>query len=413
LYSIDIIVSFFFMAILFLRQMSILKQQAKINYAPLMIGLGTISSTLHFIINPENQDIILLLRGSSFPLLASLILYVIMNIMHQAMESEQKRVQHEFTKELIEQITELKKYTSELETKMNQSQLSDVAAREEVRKKFKEDIKSLDTIKSNQNKFLDMFEEMKVLNMGVEKAFKDFIDNQMPSLDKLLHRHIEMTRVSEEEHYKRLNGLLEDVANNRVDLSKDIEAVRLSMVKVENISKNISDSIINSTISKIALISKAYEDQLKQLKSHTEGLDTALYESENKISNISKNSDMLLKQMSLSSNRMSEIQEQSSFVNDIYSKLSSLMKDIDSVKGDYVKSQSQLSLLSHELRQSQDEDIENIKMQIEELIKDLTQKIDASLEKLHKHYHVASEDLSQSVQMLTKRAQMQKGYVDN
>jgi len=89
------------------------------------------------------------------------------------------------------------------------------------------------------------------------------------------------------------------------------------------------------------------------------------------------------------------------------------MKDIDSVKGDYVKSQSQLSLLSHELRQSQDEDIENIKMQIEELIKDLTQKIDASLEKLHKHYHVASEDLSQSVQMLTKRAQMQKGYVDN
>ncbi len=413
MFSIDIMVSFFFMAVLFLRQMSILKHEAKINYAPLMIGLGAISSTLHFIINPENQNIILLLRESSFPLLVSLILYVIMNIMHQAKESEQKKVQHEFTKKLIEQITELKKYTSELEQKMSESQLSDIAAREEVRKKFKEDIKSLDIIKSNQNRFLDMFEEIKLLNKNVENSFKDFMENQMPSLDKLLHKHIEMTRVSEEQHYKKLNALLEDVAGNKLDLSKEIEDVRLSMVKVQNISKNISDTIINSTISKIALISKAYEDQLKQLKSHSEGLDTALYESENKISNISKNSSMLLKQISLTSEKMEEVQEQSSNVNETYLKLASLLKDIDNVKSDYVKSQSQLSLLSNELRQSQDEDIDNIKLQIEELIKDLTQKIDESLEKLHKHYHVASEDLSQSVQMLTKRAQMQKGYGDS
>ncbi|WP_373070700.1 hypothetical protein [Sulfurimonas sp.] len=413
MFSIDIIISFVIMGILFLRQISILKQPTKINYAPLMIGIGAISSVVHFITHPEYQDLILLLRESSFALLTSLILYVLMNIMHQTVESEQKKKQYEFTQALIDQITQLKKYTSELEIKMSESQQSDLAAREEVRNKFKEDIKSLDTIKSNQNKFIDMFEEMKVLNKGVEKAFKDFIDTQMPSLDKLLHKHIEMTRISEQDHYNKLQALLKDVAESKVDLSKDLEEVKLSMVKVQNISKNISDSIINATISKIALISKAYEDQLKHLKSHSEGLDTALYESENKISNISKDSQMLLTQMSLSSKKMSEIQEQSSIVNEIYLKLKSLMNEIDEVKSDYVKSQSQLSLISHELRQSQDEDIHNIKEQIEDLITELTEKIDGSLDKLHKHYHIASEDLSQSVQMLAKRAQMQKGYGDN
>jgi hypothetical protein len=407
------IISFVFMGILFLRQVSIIKQPTKINYAPIMIGIGVISSVVHFMTHPENQDLVVILRESSFALLVALLLYVIMNVMHQTVESNQKMVQHEFTQALIEQITQLKKYTSELEAKMNESQQSDLSAREEVRTKFKEDIKSLDTIKSNQNKFLDMFEEMKDLNKGVEKAFKDFIDIQMPSLDKLLHKHIETTRLSEHDHYNKLKTLLNEVVDNKIDLSKEIEDVKLSMIKIQNLSKNISDSIVTSTISKIAVISKAYEEQLKQLKSHTESLDTSLYESENKISNISKSSQMLLTQMSLSSNKMDDMIDKSSNMNDIYTKLSSLMNDIDSVKSDYVKSQSQLSILSHELRQSQDEDISNIKGQVEDIIKELTDKIDGSLEKLHKHYHIASEDLSQSVQMLAKRAQMQKGYGDN
>jgi hypothetical protein len=296
---------------------------------------------------------------------------------------------------------------------MNESQRIDLSAREELRSKFKEDIKSLDTIKSNQNKFLEMFEEMKGLNKGVERAFKDFVDTQMPSLDKLLHKHIETTRLSEQDHYNKLKVLLNEVVDNKVDLSKEIEGVKLSMIKVQNISKGISDTIVTATISKIALISKAYEQQLKQLKSHAEGLDTSLYESESKISNISKDSQMLVSQMSLSSNKMDDMIDKSSNMNDVYAKLKAFMNDIDSVKSDYIKSQSQLSILSHELRQSQDEDITNIKEQIEELIKELTQKIDGSLEKLHKHYHIASEDLSQSVQMLAKKAQMQKGYGDS
>ena len=33
-----------------------------------------------------------------------------------------------------------------------------------------------------------------------------------------------------------------------------------------------------------------------------------------------------------------------------------------------------------------------------------------SLEKLHEHYHIAEEDITKSVQILTKKAQLKKGY---
>ncbi|MCW8837466.1 MAG: hypothetical protein OQJ77_06555 [Thiovulaceae bacterium] len=413
MFSNDIIVSFVFMAILFLRQISIIKQPNKINYAPLMIGVGVISSVVHFITNPEYKDIILLLRESSFPLLVSLILYVVMNIIHQTIESKQKRLQHEFTQLLIKQITQLKEYTSELETKINESQKADLRAQEEVRKKFKDDIQALDTIKSNQNIFLEMFDEMKALNKGVEKAFKDFTDIQMPSLDDVVHKHIDLIRVSEQDHFNKLNSVLQSVVENRGEISQDLDDVKVSMLKIQGLAKNISDSIITNTVSKMANISKAFEDQISILKSHSESLNTALYESENKISRISKDSEVLLTQMSLSSNKMSEMQEQSSELSDMYVNLRALMNDIEVLKADYVKAQSQLSLLSRELRESQEDDINNIKDQMEDLIVLLTGKIDNSLEKLHKHYHISNEELSQSVQMLAKKAQLQKGYGEN
>lgn len=413
MFSTDIIVSFVFMSVLFLRQISILKQPNKINYAPLVIGIGIIGSVFHFITHPEQQNIISLSREASFPLLVSLLLYVVMNIMHQTMETEQKRVQHEFTKVLIEQITQLKEYTSELEIKINESQKSDLQAQEEVRNKFREDIQTLESIKANQNIFLEMFDEMKVLNQGVEKAFKNFTDVEMPSLDNVVHKHIDMIRISEQDHYNKLIAILEDVATNKSDVSKDLEGVKNTLLKIQSLSRDISDSIVTSTISKMAGISKAFEGQLGTLKSHSESLNTALYESESKIDSISKESEVLLRQMSLSSHKMQEMQEQSSNINDMFLKLKSLISDIDVLKADYVKAQSQLSMLARELRDSQEGDINNVREQMEDLIVILTGKIDNSLEKLHEHYHIANEDLSKSVQMLAKKAQVQKGYGDN
>ena len=89
----DLLLAFLFMAVLFLRQIYILKQPNKINYSPLMIGIGAISSIVHFIIQPQVQDFVLLLRQAAFPLLVALLLYMVMNVLHQTQETESAKEQ--------------------------------------------------------------------------------------------------------------------------------------------------------------------------------------------------------------------------------------------------------------------------------------------------------------------------------
>lgn len=409
----DILLAFAFMSLLFLRQISIIKQPSKINYAPLMLAIGAVSSVVHLIIHPETTDLLLIIRESLFPFLISLILFFIMNIMHQTQVSQTLKTQHEFTLALIEQITQLKKYTSELEINMRIKKEADTKAQDEVREKFNEDIKALKSIKTNQIKFMEKFEEMEVLNKSVIKLFKNFTEVQFPELDNVVHKHIDILRISEQDHHNKVIAILHKAVESRGNLADDLDEVRSSIKSIGNISKDISNSIVKKTLLELSNITNSFEHQMISLKSHSESLNTALYESENKIENINKESIILMRQMSLSSHKMSEMQEQNTNLVNMYSTLKSLMDDIETIKSDYVKSQSQLDMLSRELRQSQDEEIANVREQMQDLIVILTTKIDNSLEKLHNHYHIATEDLSQSVQELTKKAHMKKGYIDN
>ena len=109
---------------------------------------------------------------------------------------------------------------------------------------------------------------------------------------------------------------------------------------------------------------------------------------------------------------MNELEAQNSGLHDIYSTIKDLVGEIEAIKADYVKSQSQLSSIAQELKSKQEEEINSVKEQMESLIAILTKKIDNSLDKLHEHYHIASDDITQSVQILSKKAQLQKGYTE-
>jgi len=408
----DLLLAFAFMALLFLRQISILKQPNKINYAPLMIGIGAISSVVHFIIHPEVTDTLLILRESFFPLLVSLLLYIVMNILHQTQQTLLSRTQHEFTKALIEQITQLKEFTSELEKKMILNQNEDRLAQEENREKFKKDIKALDAIQTNQAKFLDKFQEMEFWHKDVTKAFEKFTDVQLPSLDDVVHKHIDILRVAEQDHFNKVKTILDKVVESRQEVAQDMEDMKKNLENMGNISDTISNTITNHTIEKLSEITKPFESQIISLKSHTESLGTSLAEDESKLSSIRDQSEIIMKQMILSSKKMMTLEGQTSNLHDVYGDFKALISDVEIIKSDYVKSQAQLEKISKDLQESKSKDIVNVKEEIQNLSSDLISRIDNSLEKLHKHYHIANEDISKSVQFLAKQSQLKNGYGD-
>ncbi|MFT5660723.1 MAG: DNA repair exonuclease SbcCD ATPase subunit [Sulfurimonas sp.] len=408
----DLLLSFAFMAILFLRQIAILKQANKINYAPLMVGIGLISSIVHFIIHPEAQNFVLLLRESFFPLLVSLLLYIVMNIMHQTQEKENNKIHDEFSRIMVEQVTQLKEFMSELEGRLTSCQQDDRAAQEEIRIKFKEDIQALDSIQTNQKKFLGMFQEMDEWHQNVSHEFEEFTDTQMPKLSSILHEHIDILRVSEQDHYNKIKIILEKAGASRVEIADDMDDVKESLKKLQGIADTVAQSITKHTLQQLSGVTKSFEKEISSLKSHSQSIETSLQESENTLDTIREKSELIMKQMVLSANRMDSLSEKNTGLHDVYTSIKELMLDMEVIKADYVKAQAQLSVISNELKSSENEQIETMREQIENLGTELTKSIDESLSKLHEHYHIADGEVTQSVQILAKKAQLQRGYTE-
>lgn len=406
----DLLLAFIFMALLFLRQISIIKQPNKLNYAPLMVAIGAVGSVVHFIIHPEINDVILLIRESMLPLLVSLLLYIIMNILHQTQQTQNSQKQEEFEKVLVSQVTKMKEYMVELEDRMIKNQEEDRQAQEDVREKFVHDIKALDAIQVNQGKFLEKFDEMGALHNSVSNAIEHFSNTQLPELDNVVHKHIDILRISEQDHHNKIKIILTNAIDSRGDISEDIIELKNTLNSMSNVSNTIAKDIAKHTINELSGVTQAFESQILSLKSHTESVITSLYEGENTLSAIREQSEMIMKQMLLSSNKMNELESKNDGLHDVYSVIKELMYDIEIIKADYVKSQSQLSTIARDFKNSEDEQINTMKTQVETLSNTLSQKIDESLEKLHEHYHIADDNITQSVQVLAKKAQLKNGY---
>lgn len=358
----DLLVAFLLMALLFIRQIYIVKQPNKINYAPLMVGIGAISSVVHFILHPEVTDMVILLKESSFPLLMSLLLYIVMNILNQTQQSQHSRAQEEFSKVLISQVTQMKEYMSELESRMIKNQEEDRRAQEDIREQFVEDIKALDAIQTNQVRFLGMFEEMKDWNKSVSDALEYFTNVQLPDLDNVVHKHIDILRIAEQDHHNQVKTILANAIESRTDISEDIEDLKQNLQSMKNISEAIAESITQHTIKHLSGATDDVAKQIVSLKAHSEGVKTSLLEGENTIGAIREQSEMVMKQMVLSSKKMNEIESQNDGLHDVYSIIKELINDMEVIKADYVKSQSQLSVISRELKNAEEEQIATMKV---------------------------------------------------
>jgi archaellum component FlaC len=371
-----------------------------------------LASLVHLIIHPDPSNIILLIRESLMPLVVAVILYIVMNILNQTKESYNAKLHDEFTQVLASEIAQLKKFILDLESRMTEYSQQDRTTQLEIQKKFETDVKALESIQANQMEFAKKFDTIQEWHESVNKSFSYFSEVQMPEFDNVVHKHIDMLRVAEQDHYNKLTQLLEKAGESRYDIAEDIETLKNSLESMKSLSDNVAKTIVEKTFSSFANLTQEFEAQLVSLKLHTESIKTSLYEDEGVLSNIRTQSEMIMKQMLLSANQMGELEKQTSGLSKISSDIKELVTEIEKIKGDYVKAQSQLTQLSSELSSVKEDNYIEMKQKIEELGEALSNKIDESLQKLYEHYHIANENITESVKIMAKKAQLQKGYTE-
>lgn len=412
MFEIDLLFSFLFMALLFLRQISIIKDRNKINYAPLIIGIGIISGILHFIVQSEDKNLLLLLKESFLPVLVALLLYIVMNILHQTQKNQDTRAEDISQTELFEKIEELKEFSAQIEKRVLLSQNQEQLLQDEMRERFRHDIKTLDSILTNQNKFLEKFEELRNWHFEVTKSFENFTEVQLPSLDNIVHNHIDILCLSEQDHFNKVKAMLEKSVDNKDSIKEGVTELKASLESMNTLAQAVAKTIVKSTQDQLGDTVRAFAKEIVLLKSHTESLNTALLESENKLGGIKDQSEMIMKQMILSSKKMSELQVQNSALYDIYTTMKELMRDVEAIKSEYIKSESQLSMIIEELNETKGRQIDNFSEKIQMMLNELNFRMDELNQKLSKFEPSSAQDLSQSVQFLSKHAQLKNRYTD-
>jgi len=412
MFSLDIVISLIFMIVLFVRQMFILKDITKINYAPLVVSVGVVTFLIHILLNVESLEFAFLLKESIVPLLVSVILYIIMNILHQTQQSQSLKHQEEFTFALVNQVSELKNFVADLEQRMLLFAQEDKKAQESLVERFEHEIKSLESIKTNQYKIFERFDEIDLKSGILQKEIKNLSEVKIPQIDSVVHKHIDILRVADQDHFNQLKNILMEFDKNKLSVEDELEEIKKSVVSMRGLSDEIAKSITRHTLLQLSDITKAFEGQIITLKTQAEGVKTSLLEGENRLEAIKTQSEMIMKQMVLSSNKMQELKEQNDGLYNIYELVKDLVKDIEYVKSEYEKSQAKLSVLAHDVNFNDNEHFKVIEQKIESLADELSKKVDESLEKLHEHYHIADSKITKNVQILSQQAKAQhSGYV--
>ena len=397
----DLIISYILMAFFFLRQIMILKRPKKINYSPLILGIGAIFALIHFMLYFVSNNLTIVLKESFSSLLVSLLLYVIMNVLHQAQKNDEEQIQREFSSSMASKISQMKEYIGMLEDKIAELRDDEHHSLFGIREDIKNDLLAQKHIQTNQDTFMHKLEDVLEQQNRVLKTLQ-----QLPEFDQIMHNHIDILRIAEQDHFNRIKKAFDQANANRCDIKDEIVEIKQEMYQLKSLSKDVAQKIVDATLLELSDVVVEFQRQLNTLRAQSEGVSTALSEGENILGNARSKSEMLLKQIVLSSNNMKILEENSRSLSVIYLPIKNLISEIESIKSDYNLAHSELGNLAELLTTTQVEQLEIMKIKVEELSEKLVEKIDASLLKLHAHYHIASSELSPTVSELTKKAKL-------
>ncbi len=414
MFSLDLALIFLIMGVVFIRQIKVFRNSQKINYSPLILAIGVLGGVLHLLlVHSLSENFFLYFQESLLSIFVSIVLFIIMNIIHQTTHKEIDKLQEEALYVLSTQITQMNDYIGSLESMLNDAKKSRDDARTLFLDGFSSEIKSLELVKENQQKFISQFEELMKNSKNSLIGFEEFTKEQLPNFEEVLHRHIEILRISEQDHFnkieKKIVHLGEVIDNN----DEKIDTAQELLLKLNQSYSNTSDKIVSSTKDSLENVFKSSINSLNIMKSQGEEIELSMSEENNRLDQIKQSSELLIKQIVLSGKKLETLYENANDISAKFNDMSSLTKDLEIIKEDYQKSIMTTAMINDSLQRIDEMQIEKIRDHIESLSERMTLKIDESLNKLHNHYHIAHDDITQSVQELTRKAEQIRKYEDS
>ena len=404
--SIDLLVTIFIMSFLFLRHITVYKDPNKINYTPVVLALGTIGGLLHFILS-EGMDTNVL-KESLLSLGVGVLLSAIMSVLSQTVAVMNRHDERQRLGVIGDEMAELVSSVSILKERLNLVAQMESTTHEQIHNLFKEEIETLNMIQANQTLFVSKIESLLAQQHSAMEKFEEFTLSELPSLDNVVHRHIDLLRVAEQDHFNQLKSVVRLSCDEQKEVHAQLKTLHELVLQMSH--RELPDHTISVLQKELDRILHDFSHHLQMLGAKSETIVTTLHENDSLLRGSREQSELIMQQMVLSSKQMREMTTHSKELSESLKPLSRLFASAETLHDEYISAKGKLSELIVTLESYERQDIRAFRQTLEEVAAEATAQIKLLTQTLQK-----SESLpiieTKNVQDLASKVKLHKSYL--
>ncbi|WP_295052228.1 hypothetical protein [Sulfuricurvum sp.] len=400
--SIDLLLIILAMSLLFLRHTAVYKDPSKINYTPMVLALGVIGGLLHFILSGSMEMNVI--KESLLSLSVGILLSAVMSVMNQTVSVINTHEDRLRMGKISEEITSLMTLKDRLDliTQMEGS------THDQIRHRFKEEFDALNVIQANQKLFITKIESLMAQQQNAMGKFEEFTFTELPSLDNVVHRHIDMLRVAEQDHFLQLKNVAKSSSNEQKEVHVHLKEIHELLHRMSH--HQLPDNTISVLQKELDRIVHDFSNHLQMLGAKSETIITSLLENDSLLKGSREQSELIMQQMVLSSKQMREMTAQAKELSDSLKPLSHLFDSAETLHNEFIHSKGKLSELIVTLESYEHQEYRAIRQSLEQVAAEATAQMQLFVQNLQKkEIHPMIE--AKNVQELASKVKLHKSYL--
>ena len=411
MFSIDLLLVIFTMSLIFLRHTVVYKDPTKINYANVVLALGMIGAFFHFILSSTND--INTIKESLLSLSVGVLLASIMSIMNQTVAKLETYSHHSKVSDISDELASIGNTVATLKDRINLVTQMESSIHEQIRTIFKEEFEALNTIQSNQKIFITKLEALLLQQQTAMNKFEEFTLSELPSLDNVVHRHIDMLRIAEQDHFNHLKQTAQASCDEQKNLHVQLQSLHDVLLQLSH--RNTPEHTLAVLQNELDKIVNDFSRHLQSLGSKSETIITSLMENDALLKGSREQSELIMQQMVLSSKQMKEMTSHSKELSDSLIPLTHLFDSAQSLYNEFVHAKGKLNELIITLQSYEHQEYRSIRNTLEEVASEAIGQMKLLLEQVNTKEIQAKESLSlietKNVQELASKVKLHKSYL--
>lgn len=405
--SLDLLGIIVVMSVLFLRHSVVYRDHNKINYAPVVLGLGVVGSVLHFIVYADPGTEMTIIKESLLALGTGAALSAVMGVMSRSASAAHEHQTRITMAELADGFGSFRHSVATFEQRLEIVAQMERSTHEQLREIFKEEIEALNVIQGNQKLFVSKIESLLAQQHSAMEKFEEFTLTELPGLDNVVHRHIDLLRIAEQDHFNQLKNALHLHSDENRQLTASLGEMHDQLSRIE--SQRLGDQTMGILHQELGRIVQEFERQMQTIGAKSETMVTTMMENDAVLKGSREQSELIMQQMVLSSKQMREITSQSKELADSLKPLVGLFASAEALHREFIGAKGKLGELIVTLEAYERHEARAVRENLERVAAEAIAQMQMLARSLE-HYPEAPI-VTKNIQELAGRVKLHKSYV--